>query len=46
MSKPRMRQQRGCNGRTVGSLGGFLNPSLSAEERSIAKIEGWILGVS
>jgi hypothetical protein len=28
-----------------GSLGGFLNPSLTAEERGIAKIEGWILGV-
>jgi hypothetical protein len=29
-----------------GSLGGFLNPCLSAEERGIAKIEGWILGVA
>ena len=28
-----------------GSLGGFLRPSLTAEERGIAKIEGWILGV-
>ena len=28
-----------------GSLGEFLNPSLTAEERGIAKIEGWILGV-
>ena len=28
-----------------GSLGGFLNPNLTAEERGIAKIEGWILGV-
>lgn len=28
-----------------GSLGGFLNPSLTAEERGIAKIEGWILCV-
>jgi hypothetical protein len=28
-----------------GSLGRFLNPSLTAEERGIAKIEGWILGV-
>ena len=27
-----------------GSLGGFLNPSLTAEERGIARIEGWILG--
>ena len=27
------------------SLSGFLNPSLTAEERGIAKIEGWILGV-
>jgi hypothetical protein len=29
----------------TGSLDGFLNPSLTAEERGIAKIEGWILGV-
>jgi len=28
-----------------GSLEGFFNPSLTAEERGIAKIEGWILGV-
>jgi hypothetical protein len=28
-----------------GSLSGFLSPSLTAEERDIAKIEGWILGV-
>jgi hypothetical protein len=28
-----------------GSLIGFLCPSLTAEERGIAKIEGWILGV-
>lgn len=28
-----------------GSLTGFLNPNLTAEERGIAKIEGWILGV-
>lgn len=28
-----------------GSLSGFLSPSLTAEERGIAKIEGWILGV-
>jgi len=27
------------------SLAGFLSPSLTAEERGIAKIEGWILGV-
>lgn len=29
-----------------GSLSGFLNPHLTDEERGIAKIEGWILGVS
>ncbi|MGC2639206.1 MAG: hypothetical protein WA294_18625 [Acidobacteriaceae bacterium] len=29
-----------------GSLSGFFNPSLTAEERGIAKIEWWILGVS
>jgi hypothetical protein len=28
-----------------GSLDGFLSPCLTAEEREIAKIEGWILGV-
>lgn len=28
-----------------GSLGSFLNPCLTADEREIAKIEGWILGV-
>ena len=28
-----------------GTLSGFLNPNLTAEERGIAKIEGWILGV-
>jgi hypothetical protein len=28
-----------------GSLGGFLSPSLTAEELAIARIEGWILGV-
>jgi hypothetical protein len=28
-----------------GSLSGFLCPSLTMEERGIAKIEGWILGV-
>ena len=27
------------------SLSGFLNPSLTAEEHGIARIEGWILGV-
>ena len=29
----------------TGSLDGFLNPNLTAEERGIAKIEGWILGL-
>lgn len=29
-----------------GSLNGFLNPALTAEERGIATIEGWILGVN
>ena len=28
-----------------GSLAGFLDPSLSADDRSKARIEGWILGV-
>lgn len=28
-----------------GSLGGFLDPPLTTEERGIARIEGWILGV-
>jgi hypothetical protein len=28
-----------------GSLDGFFRPNLTAEERGIAKIEGWILGV-
>lgn len=28
-----------------GSLDGFLSPKLTAEERGIAKIEGWTLGV-
>lgn len=28
-----------------GSLSRFLNPNLTAEERGIARIEGWILGV-
>lgn len=28
-----------------GSLGGFLNPSLTADEREVANIEGWILSV-
>ncbi len=32
-------------GPSNGSLSGFLSPSLTDEERSIAKIEGWILGV-
>jgi hypothetical protein len=29
----------------TGSLEGYFNLSLTAEERGIAKIEGWILGV-
>jgi hypothetical protein len=29
-----------------GSLDGFLSPSLTPEERGIAEIEGWILGVA
>jgi hypothetical protein len=28
------------------NLDGFLNPPLTAEEREIAAIEGWILGVT
>jgi hypothetical protein len=28
-----------------GSLSSFLNPNLTAEKLSIAKVEGWILGV-
>ena len=28
-----------------GSLDGFFRPNLTAEERGIAKFEGWILGV-
>jgi hypothetical protein len=28
-----------------GYLSGFLTPGLTAEERGIAEIEGWILGV-
>jgi hypothetical protein len=28
-----------------GSLGSFLNPPLTEEERRIADVEGWILGV-
>lgn len=28
-----------------GSLRGFLNPSLTPDEREVAKFEGWILGV-
>jgi hypothetical protein len=30
---------------TNGSLSGFFKPSLTADERKVAKIEGWILGV-
>jgi hypothetical protein len=29
----------------TGSLGIYFNPPLTPEERGIAKIEGWILGV-
>jgi hypothetical protein len=28
-----------------GSLGGFFFPSLTAEEREVAAVEDWILGV-
>ena len=28
-----------------GSLTGFLAPNLTAPERSVARVEGWILGV-
>lgn len=28
-----------------GSLGSYFNPPLTAEERQVAAIEGWILGV-
>ena len=28
-----------------GSLGGFLDPNLTPPERSVAQVEGWILGV-
>jgi hypothetical protein len=28
-----------------GSLGGFLSPNFTAEEREVADVEGWILGV-
>jgi hypothetical protein len=28
-----------------GSLSGFFNPSLTKEERDVADVEGWILGV-
>jgi hypothetical protein len=28
-----------------GSLSGFFNPNLTADEREVARIEGWILGV-
>ena len=46
MSKRPMRRRHGCNVPTAdGSLSGFFSPSLTAEERGIAKIEGWILGV-
>jgi hypothetical protein len=29
-----------------GSLATFLNPSLTASERTMAQVEGWILGVA
>lgn len=29
----------------TGSLGTFFNPPLTPEEREVATIEGWILGV-
>jgi hypothetical protein len=29
----------------AGSLAAFLNPDLSAAERAVAQVEGWILGV-
>jgi len=29
-----------------GSLAGFLNPYLAPAERVVARIEGWILGVT
>ncbi len=28
-----------------GTLAGFLNPDLSPPERTLAQVEGWILGV-
>jgi hypothetical protein len=28
-----------------GSLGSFLKPTLTVEERGVAAVEGWILGV-
>jgi hypothetical protein len=28
-----------------GSLAGFLDPNLTPPERSVARVEGWILGV-
>jgi len=28
-----------------GSLGSYFNPPLTEEERTVANIEGWILGV-
>ena len=29
-----------------GSLAGFLDPNLTPPERSVARVEGWILGVA
>jgi hypothetical protein len=29
-----------------GTLGGYLNPDLSPDERAVAHVEGWILGVT
>jgi hypothetical protein len=31
---------------TNGSLPGYFNPPLEPQERTLAKIEGWILGVT
>lgn len=39
----------GCGGGAAdgnGSLQNFLSPELTAEERALAKIEGWILGIA